>query len=129
MEFSTFCIFFFFSSRRRHTRFDCGWSSDVCSSDLETAPLHRAPPGREAISEPVPITVAAGDGQHGPVAPVHHPLAAEALHHARGVGDQYVVTAVPRLTLRQQAPDPAPTVSVPRVQHLRAPLRRAPRPA
>src|SRR2546430_1887311 len=23
----------FFSSRRRHTRFDCDWSSDVCSSD------------------------------------------------------------------------------------------------
>src|SRR3989475_8849998 len=22
---------FFFSSRRRHTRFDCDWSSDVCS--------------------------------------------------------------------------------------------------
>src|SRR5438270_11923165 len=33
--------FFFFSSRRRHTRFDCDWSSDVCSSDLpsnSTAP-------------------------------------------------------------------------------------------
>src|SRR5256886_7385468 len=29
-----FCLFFFFSSRRRHTRFDCDWSSDVCSSDL-----------------------------------------------------------------------------------------------
>src|SRR5688572_33099036 len=28
-----FCSFFF-SSRRRHTRFDCDWSSDVCSSDL-----------------------------------------------------------------------------------------------
>src|SRR5256886_5311108 len=27
-------IVFFFSSRRRHTRFDCDWSSDVCSSDL-----------------------------------------------------------------------------------------------
>src|SRR6476661_10676735 len=27
-------IFFFFSSRRRHTRFKCDWSSDVCSSDL-----------------------------------------------------------------------------------------------
>src|SRR5260370_42365272 len=26
--------FFFFSSRRRHTRFKCDWSSDVCSSDL-----------------------------------------------------------------------------------------------
>src|SRR2546430_12685974 len=29
-------LFFFFSSRRRHTRFDCDWSSDVCSSDLTT---------------------------------------------------------------------------------------------
>src|SRR2546430_4553050 len=28
---------FFFSSRRRHTRFDCDWSSDVCSSDLKRA--------------------------------------------------------------------------------------------
>src|SRR5260370_24562291 len=27
-------IVFFFSSRRRHTRFKCDWSSDVCSSDL-----------------------------------------------------------------------------------------------
>src|SRR2546430_5985671 len=31
------CSFFFFSSRRRHTRFDCDWSSDVCSSDLQAA--------------------------------------------------------------------------------------------
>src|SRR2546427_4597628 len=30
-------FFFFFSSRRRHTRFDCDWSSDVCSSDLIAA--------------------------------------------------------------------------------------------
>src|SRR5215204_733779 len=27
-------MFFFFSSRRRHTRSLCDWSSDVCSSDL-----------------------------------------------------------------------------------------------
>src|SRR5260370_7960846 len=31
---------FFFSSRRRHTRFKCDWSSDVCSSDLWTR-LHK----------------------------------------------------------------------------------------
>src|SRR2546427_6035016 len=36
--FSSFFFFFFFSSRRRHTRFDCDWSSDVCSSDLR---IHR----------------------------------------------------------------------------------------
>src|SRR5688572_32338093 len=35
--------FFFFSSRRRHTRFDCDWSSDVCSSDLS-----------QVIDEPTP---------------------------------------------------------------------------
>src|SRR3712207_4482656 len=29
-----FHIFFFFSSRRRHTRYWRDWSSDVCSSDL-----------------------------------------------------------------------------------------------
>src|SRR5215510_8682891 len=28
------CVFFFFSSRRRHTRWPRDWSSDVCSSDL-----------------------------------------------------------------------------------------------
>src|SRR6266568_8095183 len=29
-------FFFFFSSRRRHTRWNCDWSSDVCSSDLSS---------------------------------------------------------------------------------------------
>src|SRR2546421_8594150 len=32
--------FFFFSSRRRHTRSDRDWSSDVCSSDLATTLLN-----------------------------------------------------------------------------------------
>src|SRR5260221_7343957 len=37
-------MFFFFSSRRRHTRSLCDWSSDVCSSDLKVA-------ARETMSE------------------------------------------------------------------------------
>src|SRR5260221_10734396 len=37
-----FFSFFFFSSRRRHTRSLCDWSSDVCSSDLCT-PLPSVP--------------------------------------------------------------------------------------
>src|SRR6476620_1269121 len=45
---------FFFSSRRRHTRYGRDWSSDVCSSDLETlriahAPSKRAVKGTEAV--------------------------------------------------------------------------------
>src|SRR5256885_15404893 len=31
---------FFFSSRRRHTRLQGDWSSDVCSSDLSRRPCH-----------------------------------------------------------------------------------------
>src|SRR5690606_39779116 len=46
------CYCFFFSSRRRHTRFSRDWSSDVCSSDLvfcpkslpQRRPFRRGPP-------------------------------------------------------------------------------------
>src|SRR3712207_8402278 len=31
-----YLVFFFFSSRRRHTRYWRDWSSDVCSSDLQS---------------------------------------------------------------------------------------------
>src|SRR5215211_8447259 len=34
--------FFFFSSRRRHTRSLCDWSSDVCSSDLRKSTPYAA---------------------------------------------------------------------------------------
>src|SRR5256885_6890998 len=34
-------IVFFFSSRRRHTRLQGDWSSDVCSSDLWNAKLYQ----------------------------------------------------------------------------------------
>src|SRR5207237_2927383 len=40
-------LVFFFSSRRRHTRFKCDWSSDVCSSDL----LAREPAGAALAGE------------------------------------------------------------------------------
>src|SRR5690606_37811490 len=53
-------LVFFFSSRRRHTRFSRDWSSDVCSSDLRSrsgrfraasSPLSAA---REAEGPPTP---------------------------------------------------------------------------
>src|SRR3989475_8218439 len=46
------CFFFFFSSRRRHTRFDCDWSSDVCSSDLLLARLFARPANVLVLDEP-----------------------------------------------------------------------------
>ena len=43
------CLFFFFSSRRRHTRLVSDWSSDVCSSDL----LCMCPGGRMCLCDVV----------------------------------------------------------------------------
>src|SRR5256885_11700081 len=42
----TLCVCFFFSSRRRHTRLQGDWSSDVCSSDL----LEAVPPSPELFA-------------------------------------------------------------------------------
>src|SRR5436190_3625908 len=36
-----YVLYFFFSSRRRHTRSLCDWSSDVCSSDLAAFGKHQ----------------------------------------------------------------------------------------
>src|SRR5256886_11850681 len=66
-------IFFFFSSRRRHTRFDCDWSSDVCSSDLRGEFIHvvdlavrSVPPvKRYAIPGSVAILRIAGGSRRG----------------------------------------------------------------
>src|SRR5947199_6554635 len=40
-----YCSFFFFSSRRRHTRCLSDWSSDVCSSDLSGEVVPRGQAG------------------------------------------------------------------------------------
>src|SRR2546426_11278938 len=46
----TFILFFFFSSRRRHTRLQGDWSSDVCSSDLRNRAGARREGGGSARS-------------------------------------------------------------------------------
>src|SRR3989454_7753736 len=46
------CRFFFFSSRRRHTRLQGDWSSDVCSSDLHSGALIEARVGPD-VYEPI----------------------------------------------------------------------------
>src|SRR5690606_40449751 len=48
------CLWFFFSSRRRHTRFSRDWSSDVCSSDLEDQ--------RRKLASGALVIVDAGEG-------------------------------------------------------------------
>src|SRR5947199_10475158 len=55
--------FFFFSSRRRHTRCLSDWSSDVCSSDLiPTDPFTGRNDTWKTDTEDVPISDQAGPG-------------------------------------------------------------------
>src|SRR5690606_42091503 len=49
---SLFLSYFFFSSRRRHTRFSRDWSSDVCSSDLM---LIVGGPAHDDVVRPHPV--------------------------------------------------------------------------
>src|SRR5690606_39982696 len=48
-----YMLYFFFSSRRRHTRFSRDWSSDVCSSDLEVTVFSDDPLDEAALREAV----------------------------------------------------------------------------
>src|SRR5690606_40710050 len=77
-------VVFFFSSRRRHTRFSRDWSSDVCSSDLPRQLLERRRRGLrvdgelpqdhalELVVGRLVIAVEAGLAQRGVVVDDHH---------------------------------------------------------
>src|SRR3712207_7185614 len=58
-------IIFFFSSRRRHTRYWRDWSSDVCSSDLRELRLalgeQPAVAGPAGLEQPLPLRIAEED--------------------------------------------------------------------
>src|SRR3989449_4149962 len=94
--------YFFFSSRRRHTRCSRDWSSDVCSSDLDARCLelgHLVAHGGELavsaggvvsrvedqrdlfglqhIGQAVRLAVRRGGGEWGCLAPDHQKLAHE----------------------------------------------------
>src|SRR2546426_3410502 len=56
-------VFFFFSSRRRHTRLQGDWSSDVCSSDLESPPFEGDRRPLETTPQRIGAAVGAAPGQ------------------------------------------------------------------
>src|SRR5256886_4146575 len=98
---------FLFSSRRRHTRFDCDWSSDVCSSDLmESAALAALGVGLEVdeVDESIDPVEAdedvSGEGftvPKGGIVGVHQ--VARAFHEGKEVAHL-------ELTIALGAPDP-----------------------
>src|SRR5207253_4658101 len=79
---------FFFSSRRRHTRWPRDWSSDVCSSDLKQA-SKRAPARQGRNPPPLPVHSKPGES------PAEHPPptdeAAPGRSEERRVGKEWKV--------------------------------------
>src|SRR5208337_4174200 len=92
-------VFFFFSSRRRHTRYIGDWSSDVCSSDLgeqrtrePAAKLAQNAIGSFAIENRV-------DRLQRPVLVENDPVAEQALAMEDGAGAVKVVEQEARIAL------------------------------
>src|SRR6266498_1186874 len=86
--------FFFFSSRRRHTRCGRDWSSDVCSSDLGA--FRGAERRFEVRGEPNGILVVDDYG--------HHPTEiAAVLAAAQTLGRRIIVAFQPHRFTRTQA--------------------------
>src|SRR4051794_41801357 len=84
---------FFFSSRRRHTRWTGDWSSDVCSYDLGAAARARVPgPGRRERAvrrrarRPAPDRKSVVEGKSGVARGGGRP--AEKERRAEGAGDR-----------------------------------------
>src|SRR6266481_4635488 len=111
-----FIFYFFFSSRRRHTRWNCDWSSDVCSSDLrleadEGAGAGRPRPRRGGLSA---RPGRRGSGRSAMTIPVPDPVAGAAAYQASvlaALGDddpaevQAGTVAVIRAMLAEAGPD------------------------
>src|SRR5690606_12746078 len=108
---------FFFSSRRRHTRFSRDWSSDVCSSDLDVERargLCHLVSSPRALAKPVRrAALARGRPREGP--PQHgrgcrgdealdHPPPADGLLALATGGRRLVVVCVALVDHRDQPP-------------------------
>src|SRR5215208_7008260 len=75
------CVCFFFSSRRRHTRWPRDWSSDVCSSDLDDLVAEvrlRVAQRLDLAAEIVNLKLDAVPAAWLRIAPVRHGLARSA---------------------------------------------------
>src|SRR2546430_17322421 len=115
-------MLFCFSSRRRHTRFDCDWSSDVCSSDLKAhAVLEKRREAGELGFLELPANAAL------------HAQSVDFVKRTRGKFDDVVVLGIGGSALRpgpRPTPLPKPQWNTPRAgpRDIRPPPPRARKP-
>src|SRR5690349_22102328 len=104
-------VFFFFSSRRRHTRSLRDWSSDVCSSDLEALGQQRGQVGGDELGELRGIrerrvrgAIVGADAREQPLEPVVAALGALEVDELRDVGGEVPLVLEARHVLAGRDP-------------------------
>src|SRR3712207_2269590 len=90
-------VYFFFSSRRRHTRYWRDWSSDVCSSDLSLAAVACAVEDdlRNRVRQQQDLRTAVAAPQASAVLLAALPLLALTLGSGIGADPWHVLVATP----------------------------------
>src|SRR5260370_4745099 len=88
----------FFSSRRRHTRFKCDWSSEVCSSDLMVTADGEVPLFHHTLEGDAMVLIA------GIGVMKQWNLAIGSDHHGQSQKAKMVVPLFPMAALRQLGP-------------------------
>src|SRR5260370_2894305 len=103
---------FFFSSRRRHTRFKCDWSSDVCSSDLKRIRAGNdntivVIPGANALVSPADVTAPAFAKRDIAVSQFEIPLPVIGafFHQARAAGATTILNPAPAIESKRELLD------------------------
>src|SRR5207237_6215701 len=95
-----------FSSRRRHTRFKCDWSSDVCSSDLFSPTIRVLLPRVKSSFRPPKVLALARD--LGSLPKVKGAATVKALGFQKGVVEGFkldlLVSLTPEITLTRASP-------------------------
>src|SRR5690606_26263452 len=110
-------IFFFFSSRRRHTRFSRDWSSDVCSSDLFVHDGDAVRDGQRLL-----LIVGYHNGRNAE-APLHLPQLFPQPHPDGGVQRRQRLVQKQRFRPRRQRPGQRHPLLLPRAELVRPPVR------
>src|SRR5712692_8129731 len=91
---------FFFSSRRRHTRWNCDWSSDVCSSDLVTLQSNPLIQQFRFGTRTAETSLSLRDGESVVLAGLIQPEDRITVQKVRGLGDIPVLGEIFKSTTR-----------------------------
>src|SRR2546429_4319901 len=103
-------MFFFFSSRRRHTRCSRDWSSDVCSSDLKIKVLHAIGPNVGLGTRIGAVAEVGALSEYRSVKPLSQPLIERTDRKSTRLNSSHGYISYAVFCLKKKKVDPIPTL-------------------